>query len=138
MHFQILLIILLIIYHPILNYLFLYLTQILHFYYLFKNPIKKKIKQGFIFQLDNYSFMNEFKLFQQKVLEFQNNNLSVITLIQGLNKFVDICKDTLLKNDQIKNLIFHVKKGNKLIIDELFNKKYEIRDKYIIKLIEII
>ena len=95
------------------------------------------MKQGLISQLVN-TFMSEFKLFQQKVLDFQNSNLSEITLIQGLNKFVDICKETLFKNDLIKNLISDFTKEKTIIINELFNKKNEIRDKYIIKLIEII
>ena len=84
-------------------------------------------------------FMNEFKSFEKKVFEFQKSDLSNISLIEGLNKFVDICKETLFENQDIKFLISNKTKENKIIIEELYNNRCKIeKNEYLIKLIEII
>ena len=67
--------------------------------------------------------------FQNEVYEFQNLiDTNKMNMIEGLNKFVNICKKTILNRKDIKNRISFEVKGQKPkdFINELYNKLEEI------------
>ncbi len=56
-------------------------------------------------------------------------DLSKISLVEGLNKLVDICKNTLFKNDdQIKPLLEEGDKNHNVLINYIYEKEKDIQD----------
>ena len=67
--------------------------------------------------------------FQKEIYELQNSeDTNKTNIIEGLNKFVNICKKTILNRDDIKELISFEIMGQKQkeFINALFNKLEEI------------
>ena len=95
---------------------------------LFFQKSYKKYKNGLIILESDRNPKTDGKNdFQNEVLKLQNSN-DINNIIEGLNKFVDICKNTILNRDDIKNIISFEVKGQKPkdFINELYNKLEEI------------
>lgn len=90
----------------------------------------------------NPSMCSETDNFKNKIYEFQNKDLTSIDILKGLNDLVNICKDTILKIENINSLIPSETTDQKSIINLLYHKLGEIREKvggeYLEKLIIII
>ena len=65
--------------------------------------------------------------FENEIIKFQKEDLNKMNMVEGLNNFVDICKKTIFYRDDIKSQFSMDLKDQKSIINELFNKKEEIR-----------
>ena len=89
---------------------------------------------------------NDINLFKEgrddyirKISKLQETDLSKINLLDGLNKFVDICINTLFEKDEEIKLLFVGDKNQKQIINYIHNKEKEIKFKdTVIKQIVII
>ena len=96
---------------------------------LFLQKSYKKYKNGLItLELGINRIGDNKNNFEKEIFEFQNNKeIKEMNMIQGLNKFVNICKKTIFNREDIKSLISPDLKENKKIINELFIKLDEIR-----------
>ena len=111
----------------------------------FYKKSEEKIKDGLIslgIDLNPKADKNSLD-FKNAVSAFQKEDLSKIGIIQGLNKFVDICKRTLFNRDDIKSKVNINLADQKSIINELYNKLEAIKQikdggKYLVALILII
>ena len=110
---------------------------------LFVQKSYKKNKPGLItlkFGINQKA--GEGKNFENEIRKFQDEDLTRINLIQGLNRFVDICKTSIFNRDDIKSKVSFISKDQKTIVTELSNKIEEIKSleggEYLEKLIMII
>ena len=89
---------------------------------------KGKSKTGLFFTGNDKNLFREGKEdFMNQIEEYQTNDLSKINLIDGLNKLVDICKNTLFEKDkQIKPLL-EGDNNQRKIVNLIFEKDNEIK-----------
>ena len=93
-----------------------------------KKTYKGKSKPGLFFTGTNKNLFIEGKEeFFNQVDEYQKLDLSKIKIFDGLNKLVDICKNTIfLKDKQIKPFL-EEGKDQKVLINYIFEKDKEIK-----------
>ena len=92
--------------------------------------IKGKSKQGLFFSGNKkYLFKIGTEEFMKELEILLKTDLSKISLVEGLNKLVDICKNTLFKNDdQIKPLLEEGDKNHNVLINYIYEKEKDIQD----------
>ena len=92
--------------------------------------IKGKSKQGLFFSGNKkYLFKIGTEEFMKELEILLKIDLSKISLVEGLNKLVDICKNTLFKNDdQIKPLLEEGDKNHNVLINYIYEKEKDIQD----------
>lgn len=92
--------------------------------------IKGESKQGLFFSGNKkYLFKIGTEEFMKELEILLKTDLSKISLVEGLNKLVDICKNTLFKNDdQIKPLLEEGDKNHNVLINYIYEKEKDIQD----------
>ena len=89
---------------------------------------KKTSKTGLFFKGNDINLFEEGRDdFIRKISELQDTDLSKINLLDGLNKFVDICIITLFEKDEEIQPLLEGDKNQKQIINYIYNKEKEIK-----------
>ena len=108
-----------------------------------QKTFKGKSKPGLFFTGNNKNLFREGKEdFIEQIENFQKGDLSKVNLIDGLNKLVDICKNTLFKKDKQINLLLEEieEKNQRQLIHYIYqkNKEIKLKDTVIKSIISII
>ena len=88
---------------------------------------KGKSKYGLLFSGNNKNLFKGVEEFINEIEKYQSTDLSKINLIDGLNKLVDICKETLFKKNEQINPLLEEEKKNDILINYIYEKDKEIK-----------